>query len=474
VYELGSTYLKLRSILNLNEPMPEVDPAIYNIRFASHLSFGDSASTVASDASRLVRRFRADWMTQGRRPAGVCGACLILAARMNNFLRTPEEVAQVVKVSPGTIRKRLTEFAGTEMAGKTVKEWREMRDEDLEVDGVEDLPPVVKAANLKAEMIRIEALRKEKEKEEKESQEAGEQDEDDVAAKKKKRGRGEWSGRERDEDTRDMDGLIQAAAEEFAMEEGEDDDPDDRDLGSLEKSEYLDALKTTVHETPEEKEERIVAARAFKKANRTHDDNDYSELAALVDSQGGEGGAEDEGMEEDEEDEDAAEGKEDEEQDEHADIDNEKGDGEGEAGEGEDENPRPKKKRKPPFTNWDDHEAVITHMTDTYFIEEKQKEIYPKEQLRKRVEMFIHNRDPQVVAEEMNAVRRAKRDADIYSRTCRTEDMGFGDAMDEELERIYGMADDAKFVRARMWLSTNKKWMEQDKGEFPDIFMRMA
>ncbi len=78
--------------------LPMVDPAIYNLRFANQLDFGrEDAKVVAEDASRLVRRFKADWMTQGRRPAGICGACLIIAGRMSNYLRTPEEVAQVAK-----------------------------------------------------------------------------------------------------------------------------------------------------------------------------------------------------------------------------------------------------------------------------------------------------------------------------------------------------------------------------------------
>ena len=49
-------------------------------------------------------------MTVGRRPAGVVGACLILAARMNNFRRTVTEVVYVVKVTVATIQKRLSEF----------------------------------------------------------------------------------------------------------------------------------------------------------------------------------------------------------------------------------------------------------------------------------------------------------------------------------------------------------------------------
>ncbi|KAF8504357.1 hypothetical protein F5888DRAFT_737439 [Russula emetica] len=46
-------------------------------------------------------------MTKGRRSAGMCGACLLLAARMNNFRRSLEKIIQVVKIADPTLRKRL-------------------------------------------------------------------------------------------------------------------------------------------------------------------------------------------------------------------------------------------------------------------------------------------------------------------------------------------------------------------------------
>lgn len=59
----------------------------------------------------------------GRRPSGVCGACLILAARMNNFRRTVTEVVYVVKVTTATIQKRLEEFKRTPSSALTVEEF---------------------------------------------------------------------------------------------------------------------------------------------------------------------------------------------------------------------------------------------------------------------------------------------------------------------------------------------------------------
>ena len=84
---------------------------------------------VANDAVRIVQRMNRDWMTPGRRPAGICGAALILAARMNNFRRTVREVVYVVKVQEQTIFNRLEEFKGTESSTLTVDEFRSI---DLE------------------------------------------------------------------------------------------------------------------------------------------------------------------------------------------------------------------------------------------------------------------------------------------------------------------------------------------------------
>ena len=63
-------------------------------------------------------------MTKGRRPAGICGAALLLAARMNNFRRSVEEIVQVVKIADTTLKKRLEEFGKTSSAGLTVVDFR--------------------------------------------------------------------------------------------------------------------------------------------------------------------------------------------------------------------------------------------------------------------------------------------------------------------------------------------------------------
>ncbi|KAG6371687.1 BRF1-domain-containing protein [Boletus reticuloceps] len=122
VFELGHTYLQLVQTLNLRLPL--VDPSHYISRFAALLEFGEETHRVATDAVRLVQRFDRDWVTKGRRPAGICGAALLLAARMNNFRRSVEEIVQVVKIADTTLKKRLEEFKKTPSGGLTLADFR--------------------------------------------------------------------------------------------------------------------------------------------------------------------------------------------------------------------------------------------------------------------------------------------------------------------------------------------------------------
>ncbi|KAG2237600.1 hypothetical protein INT48_004503 [Thamnidium elegans] len=108
----------------LNLTLPHVDPSLYISRFAVALDFGDYTQRVAQDAVRIAQRMDRDWITSGRRPAGICGACLLIASRMNGFRRTTREMIYVVKVADITIQKRLKEFNQTESSQLSVRDFR--------------------------------------------------------------------------------------------------------------------------------------------------------------------------------------------------------------------------------------------------------------------------------------------------------------------------------------------------------------
>lgn len=122
VFELGHTYLQLVRTLNLR--LPPIDPSHHISRFAALLEFGEETPRVAVDATRLVARMDRDWLARGRRPSGICGAALLLAARMNNFRRSIAEIVQVVKIADSTVRKRLEEFRKTGSASLSIGDFR--------------------------------------------------------------------------------------------------------------------------------------------------------------------------------------------------------------------------------------------------------------------------------------------------------------------------------------------------------------
>ncbi|KAL1301904.1 hypothetical protein AAFC00_006083 [Neodothiora populina] len=128
VFALGDTYRALAKKLYLEvkgqSQLVEVEPLI--LKYASKLEFGAATRQVAEDAVKIIRRMKRDWIVTGRHPAGLCGACIILAARMNNFRRSVREVVFVVKVADLTIAKRLEEFKRTRSSFLTVDEFRKV------------------------------------------------------------------------------------------------------------------------------------------------------------------------------------------------------------------------------------------------------------------------------------------------------------------------------------------------------------
>lgn len=127
VFKLGQVFKELLEEVDVGDDkiyMLQVPPENLVYRFAQRLDFGDLTEKVANDTVRLIKRMNYDWITEGRRPSGVCGACIILAARMNNFRRTTREVMFVAKISDSTIQERLNEFKRTKTSQMTVDELR--------------------------------------------------------------------------------------------------------------------------------------------------------------------------------------------------------------------------------------------------------------------------------------------------------------------------------------------------------------
>ncbi|KAM4522087.1 transcription factor IIIB 90 kDa subunit-like [Odontesthes bonariensis] len=148
VYILGKTFLLLARELCINAPA--IDPCLYIPRFAHMLEFGVKTHEVSMTALRLVQRMKRDWMHTGRRPSGLCGAALLVAARMHKFRRSVKDVISVVKVCQTTLRKRLTEFEDTPTSQLTIDEFMKV-DLEQECD-----PPSFTAGQHKTKMQQLE------------------------------------------------------------------------------------------------------------------------------------------------------------------------------------------------------------------------------------------------------------------------------------------------------------------------------
>ncbi|KAF4089885.1 hypothetical protein AMELA_G00043380 [Ameiurus melas] len=148
VYVLGRTFLVLARELCINAPA--IDPCLYIPRFSHMLEFGEKSHEVSMTAMRLVQRMKRDWMHTGRRPSGLCGAALLVAARMHEFRRTIKDVIGVVKVCEATLRKRLNEFEDTPTSELTIDEFMRV-DLDQECD-----PPSFKDGQRKLRLQKIE------------------------------------------------------------------------------------------------------------------------------------------------------------------------------------------------------------------------------------------------------------------------------------------------------------------------------
>ncbi|PSR82942.1 hypothetical protein BD289DRAFT_436600 [Coniella lustricola] len=129
VFRLGRTFKKLLALL-YNDPQKDCpfEPLFLEDiikSMCSRLGFDLETEKVQQDAVRIVSRMDRDWINIGRKPAGVCGSAVMVAARMNNFRRTAEEVSYVAKTTTATLRLRLNEFAQVDSAKMSIANFRQ-------------------------------------------------------------------------------------------------------------------------------------------------------------------------------------------------------------------------------------------------------------------------------------------------------------------------------------------------------------
>ncbi|CCD23131.1 transcription factor TFIIIB subunit BRF1 NDAI_0B00970 [Naumovozyma dairenensis CBS 421] len=128
VYSIGATFLKMVKRLHISK-LPLADPSLFIQHFAEKLDLGDKKIKVVKDAVKLAQRMSHDWMFEGRRPAGIAGACVLLACRMNNLRRTHSEIVAVSHVAEETLQQRLNEFKNTNSGKLSIHEFRKASEE---------------------------------------------------------------------------------------------------------------------------------------------------------------------------------------------------------------------------------------------------------------------------------------------------------------------------------------------------------
>lgn len=109
--KIGVEFLRFLKITRI--PLPVLDPSVYIHRFVSKLNLGEKTNSITLSSLRLIARMKRNWMSTGRKPTGLCGAAIILAARIHGIKRTQKEVCKVVRIGIQALRCRLFEVDKT-------------------------------------------------------------------------------------------------------------------------------------------------------------------------------------------------------------------------------------------------------------------------------------------------------------------------------------------------------------------------
>ncbi|EMS55840.1 Transcription factor IIIB 90 kDa subunit [Triticum urartu] len=96
--------------------------------FACLLGKRDNA--VSDTALRIVASMKRDWMQTGRKPSGLCGAALYIAALSHGYNYTKSNIVAVVHVCEATLTKRLIEFENTDSGSLTIEDFLAKADEE--------------------------------------------------------------------------------------------------------------------------------------------------------------------------------------------------------------------------------------------------------------------------------------------------------------------------------------------------------
>ena len=132
IFKLSKMYLKLSRFMHFDIKLN--DPSLYVPRFYKVLNLPPNMKREITDfVLKLLMRMRQDWLGQGRRPTGLIAAAFYIAAKCFEIEKTIREISVSLKVSEETIRKRVNEFKGLEVAKLTKNEFERLEDLDIKI-----------------------------------------------------------------------------------------------------------------------------------------------------------------------------------------------------------------------------------------------------------------------------------------------------------------------------------------------------
>ena len=122
LFIIGSLYLKLSKILGIHTKI--IDPSLYMHRFCSKFNFGNKSKEVEKTALKVLQFMKRDWITTGRRPQGLCGACILISAKLHKLNININNLSEILHICNETIKKRIEEFSLTKVANMSMEEFQ--------------------------------------------------------------------------------------------------------------------------------------------------------------------------------------------------------------------------------------------------------------------------------------------------------------------------------------------------------------
>jgi transcription factor IIIB subunit 2 len=118
--KIGFEFLKFLKITRI--PLPVIDPSVYIHRFVSKLNLGEKTNVITLSALRLIARMKRNWMSTGRKPTGLCGAAILLSARIHGMKKNQKEICKIVRIGIQALRCRLLEVEKTSIKKLNINE----------------------------------------------------------------------------------------------------------------------------------------------------------------------------------------------------------------------------------------------------------------------------------------------------------------------------------------------------------------